>query len=146
MTEFPDAKTAINGIAMTKTLAECTTHVHQAARLVHDYNTTIPNGCSDWFLPTTGQWFKVFEACGVTTEGWTEFGFCPNGAASYAKIQKMMENVGESFSPYYWTSTEYNARYAWYVGFDSESGVEMNINFKKNTYGNVYNIRPFIAF
>jgi hypothetical protein len=147
VTEFPNAKTTINGIAMTPTLAACTTHTPQAAILTQAYNVSLPSeGCSDWFLPAVGQWYKVFEACGVSTGGWTEFGFCPDSAAGYAKLQELMKNVGTGFSDNYWTSTEYNARNAWYVGFNSESGVKMDINYKTNTFGSVFNVRPFIAF
>ena len=148
--EFPIAKTTINGIAMTPTLAACTSHTPQAAMMAQSYNVSLPSeGCSDWFLPSIGQWYKVLEACGVTTEGWTNIGISPEGLADYAKLQALMENVGSAFSNNYWTSTEYNARNAWSIGFEIEEGVkgvQINVTYKTNTFGSVFNIRPFIAF
>lgn len=148
--DFEDAKTTANGIAVTSALAGCGTHVHKAALMADAYSiegfTPSDHGCSAWFLPSAGQWFKVFGACGVTTAGWNEAGYCPDGKDGYANIQKIMGAVGGRFSEYYWTCTEFGNRHAWNVGFDSESGVKMEIGYKTNTYGSVFNVRPFIAF
>ena len=148
--EFADAKTTTNGISVTPALAGCGTHVHKAASMAHAYSieefTPSEHGCSAWFLPSAGQWFKVFKACGVATAEWTDVGFSPDGATGCAKIQKLMGTVGEPFNANYWTCSEYGNRHAWSVGFDSESGVKMEISFKTNTYGSVFNVRPFIAF
>jgi len=158
---FQNAKTAINGIAVTSALAGCGTHVHQAARMADNYGieefTPSEHGCSDWFLPSSGQWFKVLGACGVTTAGWTTSGYCPDRKDSYENIQKIMGAVGNRFSENYWTCTEFGNRHAWSVGFDSEevdeneqvvneSGVKMEIGYKTTTYASVFNVRPFIAF
>ena len=163
--DFGDVKTTANGIAVTSALAGCSKHDHQAARMADAYSvegfTPSDHGCSAWFLPSTGQWFKVLEACGVTTAGWTDQGYCPDGKDGYANIQKIMGAVGKRFSENYWTCTEFGNRHAWSVGFVSEKvisepdasepeysdpGVKMEISYKTNTYGSVFNVRPFIAF
>ena len=116
--------------------------------MANSYNTDLatPTDCSDWFLPSTGQWCKVLEACGIDFSGWTDVGYCPGGAANYTAAQALMSAVGDPFSTTYWTSTEYNARLAWTVEFNSESGIGLFVPSKTTTYGNVYNVRPFMAF
>ena len=165
VSNFSGAKTVSNGIAMTSTLVGCGTHIHQAASMAQAYDidgfTPSENGCSAWFLPSTGQWFKVFKACGVATDGWTAQGYCPdsdgntiyddppsdhNCADNYTAVQTLMSAVGNPFSANYWTCSDYGNRHAWSVGFDSESGVKMEISYKTNTRGVVFNVRPFIAF
>ena len=144
-----DAMTVCNGIAVTASLVGCASHVHQAASMANSYNTDLatPTGCSDWFLPSSGQWCKVLEACGIDFSGWTEFGYGPGGAVNYTTAQALISAVGDPFSTTkYWTSTEYNARFAWTVEFDSESGIGLDVPMKTTTYGNVYNVRPFMAF
>ena len=131
-------------------------HTHAAAMAARGYSVNVSGftWCSDWFLPTTGQWFKVLEACGVATGQWTRLGNCPdsNGlttddagnlcADNYTAIQRLMA-AGSSLGERYWTSTERSGiRFAYYICFDSSYGVNMQIYMKSATC----NVRPFIAF
>ena len=164
---FSEAVASMRGIQNTARLVayECRTdasdtHTHDAAEAVAGYHIPffdVPadHGCSDWFLPTTGQWFKVFKACGVATDLWTGLGNCPDSAGrntdnpdnhcadNYTAIHRLMSAVGVPLSGFYWTSTERTSgRFAFYVGFDSSYGVEMHIYSKSS----LCNVRPFIAF
>ena len=166
---FPMAKTAINGIANTARLHShaCRVvedwitnpedqedqHVHDAADAAYNYSVTgftpADHGCSGWFLPSAGQWFKVLDACGVTTSQWQYFGYCPdsaggttNRADNYTRMQTLMEAVGDSFESQYWTSTESTEIRVCDMEFDSTTGVAINIKLKSFAY----RVRPFIAF
>lgn len=133
-------------------------HTHEAAVAAHNYSvdgfTPADHGCSPWFLPSTGQWFKVFQACGVATGQWTGLGNCPDSdgrmptdadnhcADNYLAIQHLMDESG-SLGERYWTSTERtNKRFAFLVSFGSDYGVNMHIYSKSATC----NVLPFMAF
>ena len=166
---FLMAKTDINGIANTDRLHShaCRVvedwilnpedqedqHVHDAADVACGYSVTgftpSDHGYSGWFLPSAGQWFKVLDACGVSTSQWENIGYCPdseggttNRVANYTAMQTLMEAVGDSFSSKYWTSTESTEIRVYDVEFDNTSGVGINIKLKSFAY----NVRPFIAF
>ena len=163
--EFLEIVAEMTGIDNTARLAgyECRsgsedTHTHVAATAASGYGiwgfTPSSIGCSPWFLPSTGQWFKVFGGCGVATSQWTDLGYCPDSegkmpnesnnhcADNYTAIQRLMTVAGGTLGDRYWTSTE-NAfeRFAFYVSFDT-SGVNMMVYPKTSTC----NVRPFIAF
>lgn len=152
---FPAIVASMAGISNTDYLADhlcrsgsSDTHTHEAATAARDY--LVPGfmpgsiGCSNWFLPTTGQWFKVLGACGVATGQWTTLGNCPGVAAdNYTAIQRLMTAAGGTLGEYYWTSTERTEnRFAYHVSFGSSFGVSMMIHSKTA----FCNVRPFIAF
>ena len=90
-TKFND----LAGIDNTDALVNYTGHTHDAASAARGYNSgTHPTGTSAWFLPSAGQWKKMIDAVGLSNLG-LEDGL-------------------------YWSSTECNARNAWY--FSSRSG------------------------
>ena len=154
--DFPAIIASMTGIENTNRLASntCGTgHTHSAASVASTYKVMDESmevfaptsiGCSPWFLPSTGQWFKVFEGCGVTTDQWTAPGNCPGVAAdNYNAIQHLMTAAGGVLSSSYWTSTErIGKRFAFYVGIGSTFGVSMRIYTKTGTC----HVRPFIAF
>lgn len=166
---FPQVVASMTGINNTDYLAnlECRsgssdTHTHAAATAAHTYTGVDKEGftlasiqCSPWFLPSTGQWFKVLQACGVATGHWTSLGYCPDAdgktiddadnhcADNYNAIQRLMTAAGGALGERYWTSTERTGkRFAFYVGFDRSTGVVML------TWSNTAscNVRSFIAF
>lgn len=150
--DFPAVVASMTGITNTSRLAghECRsgsedTHIHAAADAASGYNVARPSDVSEWFLPSTGQWLKVFEGCGMSTGEWTNLGNCPGAASdNYSAIQRLMTATGGVLGERYWTSTERTggSRYAYHVSFGSSFGVNMHIYSKSK----LCNVRPFIAF
>lgn len=94
-----DAKGDLAGIANTDVLVGTTPHSHgdNAAKAARGYNSgTHPDGTSEWFLPSVGQWDKMATAAG-----------------SYENLKT---NAGLK-SSYYWSSTESGAVSSWYFSF-----------------------------
>lgn len=161
---YTEVFNSMTGIANTERLADNehqtgTSHTHAAIEAVTSYSvpyfTPAAHHCSNWFLPSTGQWFKVFKACGVATDYWTSLSYCPdsngettNRADNYTAMQSLMMAAGGYFDARYWTSTEAvpntpeQARNAFYVGFNSDLGVNIGGYLKMSTC----NVRAFIAF
>ena len=97
-----DAKCDMAGIANTDVLVGTTPHSHgdNAAKAARGYNSgTHPDGTSEWFLPSVGQWDKMATAAGG--------------------YEKLKTNAGLE-SSYYWSSTESGADSSWY--FCSDDG------------------------
>jgi len=166
---FPKILASMTGISNTAYLAdlecrtsESDTHTHAAAAAAHAYVgvdkegfTLAGIGCSPWFLPSTGQWFKVLQACGVATDHWTTLGYCPDVdgktiddvdnhcADNYTAIESLMTAVGSVLGERYWTSTERTGkRFAFYVDLGRSTGVGI-MTWSKTASCNV---RSFIAF
>jgi len=154
----------MNGISNTNTLAGgCgdLNHVHPAARAAKNYSvagfTPSVLGCSNWFLPSSGQWFKFFEACGVVlSDDWNRWGQnedgqeSPGGSADTALVLGKMNNAGvnywydDSYSDYFdlWTSSQASQGLAVDVSCHSNGGIRVSAHFK---YAPGL-VQPFIAF
>ena len=50
----------MNGIASTNTLVS-DGHTHDAATAARNYSTARPDGVSEWFLPSIGQWGRIIN-------------------------------------------------------------------------------------
>ncbi len=90
-TTVAEAKGDLAGIANTDVLVGTTPHSHgdNAAKAARGYNSgTHPDGTSEWFLPSVGQWDKMATAVG-----------------DYGKLGLNSGN--------YWSSTEIDADNAW---------------------------------
>ena len=141
----------MKGIDNTRILANHTcsaSHSHPAAEAAKNYSvdgfTPSSIGCSNWFLPSSGQWFKFLEACGVdvsSSSSWTAWGF-NNVAADYAKTVGLMNTAGAGYSYFMWSSSQDRAKVAVDVRFNKSSGVCVNSDFKNNAF----RVRPFLAF
>ena len=120
-----DAKTDMAGIDNTDVLAGTLLgHEHAAAIAATNYNgSTYPDGTSEWFLPSAGQWDKMIGTGGY---GLTNLKTDANG---YTGLQ---ENV-------YCSSTESNASNAWV--FLSSSG-----NLDGSSKDNNRRVRACLAF
>ena len=97
-----DPKGDLAGIANTDVLVGTKPHSHgdNAAKAARGYNSgTHPEGTSEWFLPSAGQWDKMATAAGG--------------------YEKLKTNAGLE-SIYYWSSTESGAVSSWY--FCSDDG------------------------
>lgn len=125
-----DAATDMNGIEKTKSLSSSGS---SAAIRALTYKKGWPG--INWFLPSAGQWYKFLNGtCGLT---WTDWGWCSQESAGYAKVNDMFKAAGASdamlsISTYYWTSTEYDADEAVCVRFSSDKGVDA-WHFSKNS-------------
>lgn len=141
----------MKGIDNTRILAnhECSeSHSHPAAEAAYNYSvegfTPSDLGCSNWFLPSSGQWFKFLEACGVdvsSSSSWTAWGF-NNVAADYAKTAGLMNNAGANYSLTMWSSSQSDEDLAVAVHFYASDGVGSFNYYKRSTR----RVRPFLAF
>ena len=104
-TTVAEAKGDLAGIANTDVLVGTTPHSHgdNAAKAARGYNSgTHPDGTSEWFLPSAGQWNKMITTAGGGAELRTKAGLASDG---------------------YWSSTESSlvAHRAWYYNFSSNN-------------------------
>jgi hypothetical protein len=142
-----DALTDYKGIESTNRLvtAACGSgHVHAAAQAARNYENTIPhpNGTSQWFLPTMGQWDLIIRAM----TGYTgESPFTPTTNNNYKATQFDVKIIAAGGSGMLttnygcWTSTEQSATAAWVLNF--QTGYL--------TYGgkaSSFNVRAVLAF
>ena len=139
-----DHKNFLNGIADTETLVT-KYGAGYAAYIAKNYGVAAPTGTSGWFLPSSGQWLKFFEAAGVDVANWTSWNWAPAPQAdNWTKINNLLTAVGSSIEQdWYWSSSESNSEYAVGLYFNSSNGVKL-FNDKKN-YPNDY-VRSFLAF
>ena len=96
---------------------------HAAAIAARNYNSgTHPDGTSEWFLPSAGQWDKMITAAG-----------------GYANLKTNANGYTGLQSDRYWSGTEFDSGRAWSYGFDG-GGWDSN---SKNTN---YRVRACLAF
>lgn len=145
-----DHKAFLTGIADTQTLiakygADC------AASKAVNYSVAGFNpttyGFSNWFLPSSGQWLKFFEAAGVNVASWSSWDWAPDGSDNWNKINTLLTAAGSSIKEYfwYWSSSEYNNIEAACVHFSSSWGVLTN-GRNKATVSDGAGVRAFFAF
>ena len=109
---------------------------------------TAPTGTSGWFLPSSGQWLKFFEAAGVDVAHWTSWQAPAPGdgtqADNWTKINALLSAVGGAVEQgYYWSSSEFSQQGAVPVFFSMGYGVGLNSISKNGAAGYV---RSFLAF
>ena len=146
-----DHKAFLTGIADTQKLiakygADC------AASKAVNYSVAGFNpttyGFSNWFLPSSGQWLKFFEAAGVNVASWSSWDWAPGtGSDNWNKINTLLTAAGSSIKEYfwYWSSSEYNNNEAACVHFSSSYGVLTN-GRNKATVSDGAGVRAFFAF
>ena len=121
-TDPSTAKGYLNGIACTETLVNsngsgvttnCIGHTHAAAIAARSNNgTTAPTGCSNWFLPSMGQWQLILQGLTGKSDSFKKEDINPKITAAGGTI-----NVHLCL---YWSSTEYDNDNAWWI--DLENG------------------------
>lgn len=122
---------------------------YTAAKKAKNYGVTAPTGTSGWFLPSSGQWLKFFEAAGVDVANWTSWRWAPapgggTQADNWTKINALLSAVGGAVEQdWYWSSSEYDKVNAVRVGFRSTGGVYLDETDKGINYCRV---RSFLAF
>jgi len=130
----------LKGIEYTNKLASATCgsgHVHAAAQQAKNYSVTTPTGCSQWFLPTIGQWKLMLEAMKgsgtLSTSSQDAF-----KAAAFATFFSTAGGTNFQASSY-WSSVECYTYGAWSMYFLHGYALA----FSKS---NAYYVRPVLAF
>lgn len=149
-TAMIDHKAFLNGIADTETLITKYGDDYAAAK-AKNYETTVaaPASTSGWFLPSSGQWLKFFEAAGVDVTNWTAFDYAPapdggTQADNWTKINTLLTAAGGPVkTSYYWSSSEGFINSAGAVNFKLGSGVRLRLSNKSPASSYV---RSFLAF
>lgn len=137
----------LNGIADTQTLITAQGNNYAAGKAAAysvDGFTPSACGCSNWFLPSGGQWLKFFAAAGVNIDALTP-------ATNVTLIQNLMTSAAEGSTfkdeGWYWGSSQVdNPICTIYVSFYPEGSQYASLNFGGATMtANLY-VRSFIAF
>jgi hypothetical protein len=159
-----DASLDIRGISNTAYLVGKGSS-YEAATAVDNYNVPTPTGTSDWFLPSMGQWYLFLHGmCGWT---WDSTNVLP---IALGDVDDNLKAVNQKFidagyssaetvfeeGQYYWSSTEGDASYAWYVTFKYKqdngnimcggNGGTYHYKWKVDYLGNTSHVRAFLAF
>jgi hypothetical protein len=115
-----------NGISCTSTLTSDghSSHNHTAATAAASNNgTDAPTGTSGWFLPSMGQWNLIVQGLASKKAGaavTTDLTFNTNNATYKAgNLNSVITAAGGTGfqETSYWSSTEENASYVWYMYF-----------------------------
>ena len=107
------------------------------------------NGCSNWFLPSMGQWVTFFNNYYANIVSGGTFGWYPsdgNNVAYNAVMNALASAGGESAKLEdngYWTSTEFNSAHGTYVRFRNTNGIYVHYLGKTNSD---IKVRAFFAF
>ena len=145
----------LNGISNTNILAagSCYTdqasHVHPAAKAAKNYSVkgfnNAVHGCSQWFLPSSGQWFKFIFSCKDDVT-WTNGGWETNSDNPHddyaAIVTNKIEMAGSKYVGWIWSSSPNGAWGAMNVYFGYDEGVRIN----KPGSRDENRVRPFFAF
>lgn len=142
----------MSGIANTNQMANktgnCATHTsHAAATAAKNYSSTV-TGCSQWFLPSSGQWLRFL--CGGINLTWSTVNwgqYNSTGAAGFSAVNKLFTDAGAIGAVFadgtcYWASSEYSLTSSVCLLFSSSYGISINGSSKFAAY----KIRPFLAF
>lgn len=133
--------TNYKGIEYTNTLADATcnaAHDHAAAKNAKNYDVPLPSSCSQWFLPTIGQWSLIVQGLTGDSTGLTT---SSNNSYKAANVNTTITTAGGSglAITHYWSSVEYNTEDPW--GIDINAG---NANHPGKR--GVFRVRPIFAF
>lgn len=134
-------------------------HASMAAQ--NSYGVAAPTGTSGWFLPSSGQWFKIISnlgslaTTGISVDGW--HGTTVNmisARVAHSINNRMSVLPSSSYDPfevvtptgesiYYWSSTEYDNDDALAACFGNDGSMLFATNKAKNV---ACRVRPIIAF
>ena len=133
--------TDYKGIEYTNVLANATcnaAHDHAAAKNAKNYDVPLPSSCSQWFLPTIGQWSLIVQGLTGDSTGLTT---SSNNSYKAANVNTTITTAGGSglASTHYWSSVEYNTEDPWVI--DINAG---NANHPGKSGG--FRVRPIFAF
>ena len=137
----------LNGIADTQTLITTLGNDYAAGKAAAysvDGFTPSACGCSNWFLPSGGQWLKFFAAAGVNIDAL-------NPAANVTLIQNLMTSAAAKSTfkneGWYWGSSQVdNPICTIYVSFYPEGNQYEGLYFSGARMTADLYVRSFIAF
>lgn len=137
----------LNGIADTQTLITALGNDYAAGKAAAysvDGFTPSACGCSNWFLPSGGQWLKFFAAAGVNIDAL-------NPAANVTLIQNLMTSAAAESTfkneGWYWGSSQVDDPICTiYVSFYPEGNQYAGLNFGGAAMTADLYVRSFIAF
>ena len=131
---------------------------------------TLKNKSTDWFIPTVGQWYAVFDQFGngVTPTDWNfdKNTILTNSSIFTAKINKALSKAGTNkYTDFFqnpvklynlgyweWTSSErgtaqtINLRAGYFYSSGKVGTVVFTVNSAQNRYLYPMPVRPFLAF
>ncbi len=101
-----------NGKANTAIIAEASSNVRDMCTILNTFNAS--DNFKDWYVPACGQLALIY--------------------LNMTKINTALENIGGTplAADFYWSSSEYSIRYAWYIVFNN--GYVDDFNGKDKTY------------
>lgn len=160
------ASNDFKGYAKTKQMATvCTSHSHYAATAAWNYTpsnattTTYLTGSTGWFLPSIGQWMKVFQAmasaAGVSTTIPAIYTTSGNGSSA-SKLKTYITNAGGNASKlvvnesdysktnFYASSSDGSANMGQHVSWSNYSNFGFRWGFCQA--GELRYVRPFLAY
>ena len=151
---YDDMKGIQNTNQMADKTGNCashTTHAAAAAAKNYKYNNSVaagttPANCSQWFLPSSGQWFRMFRNATLNLT-WSDWGWSSGSGSDYNKVNKMFTDAGANSAVFSsgalcWSSSGYYSGNAVGVYFGSSSGVYVGSYYKYVTS----RVRAFLAF
>ena len=145
--QLPGLAAALNhkaGISATTTLAASAEHQAATAAASYSYGYGIsggshPDGTSQWFLPTMGQWNLMVKAMTEKAADLTQSDNDNYKAAAFNEKITVAGGTGVASTGLYWSSTESSASNAWYMSFKDG---------KTNSHSKTYTdyVRAVLAF
>lgn len=147
---YADMKGIANTNQMANKTGNCSSHTtHAAATAAKNYSSTVavPANCSQWFLPTSGQWLRFFRNSTLNLT-WSDWGWAAGtGSDNFNKVNKMFTDAGASSAVFssgvgYWSSSGYGTNYAVGMWFHSSDGVSVSGHLKYYAP----RVRAFLAF
>ncbi len=152
-TNLGNCLNVIDGLGRTSSLAKATGHDnggldgsngHLACKAAWKYNTPQPDGASNWFLPTIGQWNLVVK--GLMNRN-TDIQTSQEAAITHSILSAKVTPSGAAGFPTganYWTTTEYDGANVWtfYTYQEGSRAVQM----EKTSTVSWTRIRPFFTF
>lgn len=136
----------------------------ELARTYNDKSSNVVSGASEWYLPSTGQWWtmlKNFASLSDTgyhslADGSGDNGFyyesgadkvIKNFAAFLSSKGVSFDNLDNTGDKTYWTSSEFNSEHTWYLALWRTGEIYFHvIRFKRDSEKDLWRIRPVCAF
>lgn len=135
----------------------------ELARTYNDKAANVVSGASEWYLPSTGQWWTMLKNfASLSDTGYTTITVDGDGGFYYGSgAEKVIsnfatflsgkgvtfDNLDNTGSKTYWTSSEYNSQHTWYLALWSSGEIYFHWSrVKRDKDQDLWRIRPVCAF